>query len=61
MHPEQVKIFKAMPAAKKLEIAAAFYFSARHLKIQASKQRHPDWSETRLRREVDKLFLRASR
>lgn len=61
MHPEQVKIFKAMPAARKLEIAAAFYLSARHLKTQALKQRHPDWPEARLRREVTKVFLRASR
>jgi hypothetical protein len=60
MHPEQVKIFKAMPASKKLEIAATFYFSARHLKTQALKQRHPDWSESRLRREVKELFIRAS-
>ncbi|HRT05370.1 MAG TPA: hypothetical protein P5204_06690, partial [Kiritimatiellia bacterium] len=61
VHPEQVKIFKAMPAAKKLELAATFYFSARHLKTQALKQRHPDWPESRLRREVNRLFLRASR
>jgi len=61
VHPEQVKIFKAMPAAKKLELAAAFYFSARHLKTQALKQRHPEWPEARLRREVNKLFFRASR
>jgi hypothetical protein len=50
-----------MPASRKLELAAAFYFSARHLKTQALKQRHPDWSENRLRREVNQLFLRASR
>ena len=61
MHPEQVKIFKAMPASRKLELAASFYFSARHLKTQALKKRHPDWSESRLRREVNQLFLRASR
>ena len=61
MHPEQVRIFKAMPAARKLELAATFYFSARHLKTQALKQRHPDWPESRLRQEVNRLFLRASR
>ena len=61
MHPEQVKIFKAMPASRKLELAATFYFSARHLKTQALKQRHPDWSESQVRREVNRLFLHASR
>ena len=61
MHPEQVKIFKAMPAARKLELAATFYFSTRHLKTQALKKHHPDWSESQLRREVNRLFLRASR
>lgn len=61
MHPEQVRIFKAMSAARKLELAATFYFSARHLKTLALQQRHPDWSELRLRREVDRLFLHATR
>lgn len=60
VHPEQVRIFKAMPASRKLELAATFYFSARHLKTRALQQRHPDWSESRLRREVNDLFLRAS-
>ena len=61
MHPEQVKIFKAMPAARKLELAATFYFSTRHLKTQALKKHHPDWSESQLHHEVNRLFLRASR
>jgi len=61
MHREQIRVFKAMTAARKLEIAASFCSSARLLKTQALKQQHPDWPESRLRREVKDLFIRAGR
>lgn len=60
MHPEQVKIYKAMSMGQKLSLAATFYFSARQLKTQALKKHHPDWTENRVREEVRRIFLYAS-
>jgi len=60
MHPEQVKIYKTMSVAKKLSLAATFYYSARQLKTQALKKQHPDWTDERIRKEVQRIFLYAS-
>lgn len=60
MHPEQVKIYKKMPVAKKLSLAASFFYSARQLKTQALKKQHPDWADDRVREEVYRIFLYAS-
>ena len=59
MHPEQVRIFKAMSPARKLELAAAFYFAAKHLKRQGLKLQHPDWTEERVEQKVREFFLYA--
>jgi len=50
MHPEQVKIYKAMSPARKLELAAEFYFAARHLKHQSLMAQHPDWTSEQVNR-----------
>ena len=60
MHPEQIKIFKAMSGAKKLEIAANFYLSARNLKSQSLRCQHPDWTEEQIRQKTKELFLYAA-
>jgi len=57
MHPEQIKIFKAMPPATKLELAGCLYLFARTLKTQALKKQHPDWTEDRIHKEVRRIFL----
>lgn len=60
MHPEQVKIYRAMSPARKLQLAADFNQSARNLKRAALKQFHPEWSEAQVQRKVKELFLYAS-
>lgn len=60
MHPEQVRIFKAMSPGQKLELAAQFHVAARLLKAQSLKQQHPDWSEQRVQQKVRELFLYAA-
>lgn len=60
VHPVQVKIFKAMSPARKLELAARFYWASRELKAQALKQQHPGWSQEQVEREVRRLFLHAA-
>ncbi|HMO50224.1 MAG TPA: hypothetical protein PKE26_04800 [Kiritimatiellia bacterium] len=59
MHPEQIKIFRAMSPAKKLELAGQFILFARQVKAQALKQEHPDWPESRIQQEVRRWFLYA--
>lgn len=48
MHPVQIKIFKEMSPAKKLDLAADLYYSARDLKTAAIRQQHPEWTEKKL-------------
>jgi len=60
MHPEQVKIFKAMPPSKKLELAANFHLAARQLKQQSLKMQHPEWTDDQIHRKVRELFLYAA-
>ncbi len=59
VHPEQVKALKAMSPARKLELAAAFWHSARELKAAWLRKRHPDWSEKDVWDEVKRQFLYA--
>jgi len=60
MTPEQIKIYREMPAARKLELAAQFNSAARELKKRALMAQHPDWSEQQINRRVKKLFLYAA-
>ena len=60
MHTEQIRIFKAMTPARKLELAADFYFAARHLKQQSLTMLHPDWSPEKVQRTVREFFLYAA-
>jgi hypothetical protein len=60
MTPEQIRIYKAMSPAKKLELAAQFNAASRELKACALRTQHPDWSEERIRKRVRELFLYAA-
>lgn len=60
MHPEQVRIFKAMSPARKLELAANFVFAARQLKKQSLRMQHPDWTNEQVERKTRELFLYAT-
>ena len=59
MHPEQLRIFKAMEPEKKLKLAQMLYYSARELKAASLKARHPDWSEEKIKDSVREIFLYA--
>ncbi len=60
MHPVQVKIYREMSPAKKLEIAVDMYNSARELKTVAMRQQHPEWTEKEVLKKVRDIFLYAS-
>ena len=59
MTPEQVKIFRGMSPARKLELAAEFYFASRALKAHALRAQHPEWSNEEIDKRVKELFLYA--
>ncbi len=60
MHPEQIKIFKKMSPAKKLELAGDLYYSARELKTAAIRKHHPEWTEKEVVKKVREIFLYAN-
>ena len=60
MHPVQVKIFREMSPAKKLELAADLYYSAREFKTVAVRKQHPEWTEKKVQKEVRDIFLYAN-
>jgi hypothetical protein len=60
MHPEQIRIFKAMPPSMKLQLAANFQLAARQLKKQSLKMQHPDWTDEQIQHKVRELFLYAA-
>jgi hypothetical protein len=45
MHPEQIKIYKAMTPGHKLDDSIKLYQSAKALKTASIKEQHPNWSE----------------
>ena len=56
VHPEQVKAFRAMTPAQKLDVAQQLYWSARDLKEAALRRLHPEWTEERVKEEARKAF-----
>ncbi len=60
MTPEQIKIFKAMPPARKLQLAGQFHDAARKLKARGLRAQHPDWPEERIEARVREIFLYAA-
>jgi hypothetical protein len=49
MHPEQIKIYKAMTHAQKLDVSMKLYHTAKALKAASIKEQHPDWNEEKIR------------
>jgi len=60
MTAEQIEIFKAMSPARKLALAADFYYAARRLKARGLRMQHPDWSDSRIETRVREIFLYAT-
>lgn len=60
MTPEQIRIYKAMSPAEKLELIAKFNSAARELKAASLRMLHPEWPEKDVQEKVRELFLYAS-
>ena len=60
MTSEQVKIFRAMSPARKLDLAGQFYHAARQLKARGLRAQHPEWSDERIEARVREIFLYAA-
>jgi len=60
MHPEQIRIFRAMSPAKKLEIAHALYLMARQLKEAGIRMAHPEWTDEQVKRKLREYFVHAA-
>ena len=59
MHSEQKKIYQSMTPAQKLDVSIKLYQSAKALKTAAIKEQHPDWSEEKIKKLVNDIFLYA--
>ena len=57
MHPVQEKILREMTPSRRLEIAMGMQRSARAIKAAALRQKHPEWSEEEVLRELARLTL----
>ena len=55
--PEQFAIYRAMPGARRLQLAAQMFWSARRMKAAGVRHQHPDWPETLVIAEVNRIFL----
>ena len=55
--PEQFEIYRRMTPEQRLRIAERMYWSARKLKTAGVRSQHPDWTESQVRAEVNRLFL----
>lgn len=48
-----------MTPAQKLDVSMKLYLSAKALKTAAIKEQHPDWSEEKIKKLVNDIFLYA--
>ncbi len=58
--PEQVAKWRAMTGEQRVMEAERLYWEARELKTSEIGHQHPDWSEDKVKTEVNRLFLEAS-
>jgi len=59
LHPEQIKILKALSPDAKLKLAEKLYVSAKTLKASVIRQQHPNWNEEKIAGKVMEIFLYA--
>lgn len=60
LSPEQIKLLRAMPGERRLEVAEQLYWMAREIKIAGVRFHHPDWPEEKVIAEVNRIFLNAT-
>jgi len=51
--------FKKFSPQKKLDLSMQLYYSAKELKRATLKQFHPEWNDTKIDKEVKRIFLHA--
>ena len=56
---EQIRIFRAMPGERRLQLAERLYWSARKIKSAGLRMQHPEWPENQIKEEVRRIFLHA--
>lgn len=54
------EILSKMSAEKKLQATLLLIHSTRKLKEASLKQEHPDWPESELKKELNRIFLNAN-
>jgi hypothetical protein len=57
--PDQVAALRRMTPEQRWRAARQLYWSARRLRSAFLRDRHPDWSEDQVQREVRGVFLHA--
>jgi len=57
--PEQFRIYRGMPPARRLALAEQLYWSARELKAKWVRAQHSDWSDDQVAAEVRRVFSNA--
>jgi len=55
--PEQIKIYRQMTGARRLQLAEQMFWSARELKAAGVRHQHPDWADEQVIAEVNRIFL----
>ena len=55
--PEHIAIMRAMTGQKRLQVAEQMFWEARALKAAGVRHQHPDWSESEVMAEVNRIFL----
>ncbi len=59
LHPEQVRLLRAMSLERRAELALGFIRSMTELKATALRSQHPDWSEERISAELRRFSSHA--
>jgi hypothetical protein len=60
LHPEQIRIWKRMSPAEKLQLANSLYWSAWEAKGEWLRQIHPSWKVEQIEEKVRDIFLHAA-
>ncbi len=57
--PEYVEVLRRLTGPQKVKAAFALWRAARRLKSAALRERHPEWTEARIEKELREILLRA--
>ena len=57
-HPLQIQAWRAMGSAGRTRLGIQIRRHVRHLKLEALRSQHPDWSDQRVRIELAEIYRR---